>query len=269
MAVIRSVRLWPDIPCGLSASPLPSRSAGWRGTGTLGAGGLPRRPRSCRTLPLNPAPAPSAPAGSGAGLRPRAPPLRTGKKSAPVRRNQARRRLLRRPPPQFRLSLLVSWSPAGRGTGGCSGGARLLLGAFRRPGSRDGRRPSSLLLVLLLLPPLSPSLSVSAPAPRSARAERGGARALRGGKPARRAQQEARPRGGGVRGPPRHVTLPANRSPEAGLAWGGGGHREGAGSLWAESQRGAGACGCAPHPPPGCPSAYWKRRCDKEEVPSL
>lgn len=34
--------------------------------------------------------------------------------------------------------------------------------------------------------------------------------------PARRAQQEARPRPGcGVRGRPRHVTLPANRSPEA------------------------------------------------------
>lgn len=66
----------------------------------------------------------------------------------------------------------------------------------------------------LFLPPLLPSLSSPArPPPSLRRGKSGAAPARYVVEPARRAQQEARPRG--RRGPPRHVTLPANRSPEA------------------------------------------------------
>lgn len=103
------------------------------------------------------------------------------------------------PPPQ--LSPPLPWS-AGAGLGKRdrqlqeNGGARLLLGAFRAvPGHVTWAPP-----LLLLLPPLFPSLSFSTPAlPRSAREERGGARALRDG---------TRP-AGATGGPPGGSALPA------------------------------------------------------------
>lgn len=70
-----------------------------------------------------------------------------------------------------------------------------------------------------------------------------------------------------MRGPPRHVTLPANRSPEAGLAWGGRGSQRGGGvTVGAESQRGAGLAAAPLTRLPGVPAFGRKRRCDKEEV---
>lgn len=73
-----------------------------------------------------------------------------------------------------------------------------------------------------------------------------------------------------MRGPPRHVTLPANRSPEAGLA---GVTERGAGSLWGRGHRegrahgeGAGLAAAPLTRLRGVPAFGRKRRCDKEEV---
>lgn len=96
--------------CGSSASPPARQPAGnWHPQAPEG----PRRPPP-PPHPLNPAPAPlllRLPARGGA--QGRAPPPGPERAGSGPPRGQARRRLLRRPPPQFRLNPpLVSWSPA-------------------------------------------------------------------------------------------------------------------------------------------------------------
>lgn len=202
--------------CGSSATP-PARQPA--GTGT------PKRRRT---------PTPPTPTGSfsacrpGAGLRAaRCHPAQKNRLLSPAGSGTISGTPL--PPPQ--LSPPPPWSAeAGQGKRDRqlqeNGGARLLLGAFRAAPGHVTRAPP----LLLRLPPLFPSLSSSTQAlPRSAREERGGARALRDG--TRPAGATGGSPAGAVRGPPRHVMLPANRSPEAGLAGvtegeGGGGARD-------------------------------------------
>lgn len=206
-AVIRSVRLWPDISAACPP-PLPLRSRPG-----LGPPKRPRVPTPHRT-PYPHRLLARLPAWGGA--QGRAPP--------PARRAPARvfptgshTKSGRSRAPRLSLSPPLPWS-AGARPGKRdrqlqeNGGARLLLGAFRAaPVSRDsGSAPCS-------LPPApSPFPFLSSPArppPSLRRGKSGAAPARYVVEPARRAQQEARPRG--RRGPPRHVTLPANRSPEA------------------------------------------------------
>lgn len=165
--------------------------------------------------PPLPPPAPSPPAGLGRGSGPRAA-TQPGKNRLLSPAGSGTISGTPLPPPQ--LSPPPPWSAeAGQGKRDRqlqeNGGARLLLGAFRAAPGHVTRAPP----LLLCLPPLFPSLSSSTQAlPRSAREERGGARALRDG--TRPAGATGGSPAGAVRGPPRHVTLPANRSPEAGLA---------------------------------------------------
>lgn len=171
------------------------------------------------------------------------------------------------PPPQLSPPLPRS---AGAGQGKRdrqlqeNGGARLLLGAFRAVPSHVTRAPP----LRLLLPPLFPSLSSSTPAlPRSAREERGGARALRDG--TRRSGATGGPPRGSAR-PPRHVTLPANRSPEAER----GGHRgevgRGRGGESGAPGAGQGVAAASPLSHPKCvlvpvveTNGLTKRRCGR------
>ena len=165
-AVIRSVKLWPDI----SAAPPPPLPLGSRrGLGPPSAGGPP---------PPLPPPAPSPPAGLGRGSGPRAA-TQPGKNRLLSPAGSGTIPGTPLPPPQ--LSPPLPWSAeAGQGKRDRqlqeNGGARLLLGAFRAAPGHVTRAPP----LLLRLPPLFPSLSSSTQAlPRSAMEERGGARALR------------------------------------------------------------------------------------------
>lgn len=191
-AVIRSVRLWPDISAA-RPPPLPLRSR--QGLG----------PPSGRGSPLPTAP--PTPTGSrpacrpGAGLRAARrhplgePRLACSPRSPTPSRGHSRS-------PRLSLSPPLPWS-AGARPGKRdrelqeNGGARLLLGAFRAaPVSRDsGSAPCS-------LPPAPspfPFLSGAPPSLAPAREERGGARALRGG---------TRP-AGATGGPPAGTARPA------------------------------------------------------------
>lgn len=110
-AVIRSVRLWPDI----SAAPPPALPLGSRrGTGTPKRRRAPAAPRPRRT-PLTPHRPPSSSAcRPGAGLR---AARRHPDRKEPAQSDAGSGAASATPPapPQFRLSPpLVSWSPAGR-----------------------------------------------------------------------------------------------------------------------------------------------------------
>ncbi|XP_032151569.1 wiskott-Aldrich syndrome protein family member 2-like [Sapajus apella] len=191
-AVIRSVRLWPDISV---APPPPLPLSSWRGLGPPRAGGsLPPPPH-----PLPP-PAPSLPAGLGRGSGPRAATQpRENRLVSPAESDKMSGTPL--PPPQF--SPPLPWS-AGARQGKRdrqlqeNGGARLLLGAFRAaPGSRDSDpAPSS------LLPPPPPfsrpfpfPFPLRRPPSLAERGKSGAAPARYVMEPARPAQQEASPRG--------------------------------------------------------------------------
>lgn len=170
-AVIRSVKLWPDI----SAAPPPPLPLGSRrGLGPPSAGGPP------------PPTAPPTPTGSFSACRPGAG-LRAarwhpaGKEPARVTRG-VRHGVGHSPAPASAQPTpsLVSWSRAGQEGQAAAGKWRRQAPPRSFPGclgSRDsGAAPPS------PSPAPFPSLSSSTPAlPRSAREERGGARALRDG----------------------------------------------------------------------------------------
>lgn len=226
-AVIRSVRLWPDISAA-RPPPLPLRSR--RGLGPPRARGSP------------PPTAPPTPTGSRPACRPGAG-LRAARRhplGEPRLACSPRAPTPSRGTPGPRASTSAHPFPGQlepdrvRGTGSCR--------KMAAPGSSSELSGLPLCHVTRVpppapfLPPLLPSLSSPArPPPSLGRGKSGAAPARYVVEPARRAQQEARPRG--RRGPPRHVTLPANRSPEAGPAC-----RRGAGG---------GAARCTPLSPGG------------------
>lgn len=233
-AVIRSVRLWPDIS---AAPPPPLPRGSRRGLGPPSAGGPP------------PPTAPPTPTGPFSACRPGA-----GLKAArchPARREPARVTRGVRPsvghspaPASAQPTpSLVSWSRAGQEGQAAAGKWRRQAPPRSFPGcpGHVTRAPP-----LLLPPPLFPSLPSSTPALPSLREERAGwRRAFREG--TRPAGATGGPPAGSARRP-RHVTLPANRSPEAGRA---GSQRRGTGRRadgW--PGRGSGSSLLAPHPTP-------------------
>lgn len=186
-AVIRSVKLWPDISAA-PPPPLPFRSR--RGLGPPKAGGPP------------PPTAPPTPTGSfsacrpGAGLR-AARCLPARKEPARVTRG-VRHRVGRSSAPASAQPTpsLVSWSGAGEEGQAAAGKWRRQAPPRSFPGcpGHVTRAPP-----LLLLPPLFPSLFFRRPPPLAQRGKSGAVPARYVMEPARREQQAAGPRRGGAR----------------------------------------------------------------------